>query len=222
MGIMDKDQQKVVVTWIGRMEGVNHKNVKKALKELTKEVKSIIPSAGTLYGICENFDTYQHGGLFPLLHLSEDSGVVNKFLNTDSFLDSDVLGPGNMVDQGVFEEVACITPQIQGSGTTNSVMAVSAFKSIDASPNAKLIKEWKQWTGARAFLQDIVMAGLECTKIRFLVKVAPTEEPEGFYYILTTEVSIREPSDEGLFVDTLQRFRVERWFGYNTIYRKIG
>ncbi|XP_068241311.1 uncharacterized protein [Palaemon carinicauda] len=216
----EEKKRKYVMTWVGRTGGV--KNVKKSLKELVKAARTILPPTGTTYSICETFDTYQKGGLYPLFHMSEDSGVINKLLNSDE-IDPDILGPENMIDQGLFEEIACITPRMQEESTASeSVMAVFCFKSIEPSPHPKLIKEWKQWSGARAFLQDLVLAGLECHKIRFYVKVVARkpEEAQGFYYVLTIEVGIREPSDEGLFVDTLQRFRVERWFGYSTIYRK--
>ncbi|KAK7076969.1 hypothetical protein SK128_003318 [Halocaridina rubra] len=213
-----KDRPRVVLTWVGRRGGV--KNIKKSYKELLKAAKVVLPLLGSTYAICEKFDTYQKGGLFPIFHVSKDSGVINKLMNSENGIDSEILGPENMVDQGVFEEVACIVPRMTPSPDTGTVLAVSAFKSIEPYTNATLIKEWKQWTGARAFLQEIAMAGLECKKIRFLIKISPSEEPEGFYYVLTTEVGIREPNDEGLFVDVLQRFRVERWFGYNTIYRK--
>ncbi|XP_066979240.1 uncharacterized protein [Macrobrachium rosenbergii] len=216
----EEKKRRFVMTWVGRTEGV--KNVKKSLTELVKAARSILPPTGTTYVICETFDTYQKGGLYPLFHMSEDSGVMNKLLNSDA-VEPDILGPENMIDQGLFEEIACITPRMQEESTaTETVMAVFCFKSIEPSPHPKLIKEWKQWSGARAFLQDLVLAGLECHKIRFFVKVVARspEEAQGFYYVLTTEVGIREPSDEGLFVDTLQRFRVERWFGYSTIYRK--
>ncbi|XP_069168173.1 uncharacterized protein [Procambarus clarkii] len=216
---MDEDRQKVLVTWVGRTMGV--KQVQKALTELLIATRTILPSGGTLYTICENFDTFQKGGLYPVLHLNEESGTINKFLNSQSYLDPLALGSDNMVDQGMFEEVACVCPPVEGLASTDSVLAISAFKSIEPSPNAKLIKEWKQWTGARAFLQDIVLAGLQCLKIRFLVKVAPFEDPGGFYYILLTEVAIQEPSEENIIVDILQRFRVERWSGYNTIYRVV-
>ncbi|XP_071553112.1 uncharacterized protein [Panulirus ornatus] len=217
-GTMDEDRVKVLVTWVGRTEGVKH--VKKAMKELLRTARAILPPGGATYTICEDYDTYQKGGLYPVLHLSEESATISKFLNGNHYLEPDGLGPDNMLDQGMFEEVASVSPPLEGVGTTNTVLAVSAFKSIEPSPNAKLIKEWKQWTGARAFLQDIMMAGLQCHKIRFLVKVAPFDEPGGFYYILLTEVAIHEPSNEGMIVDILQRFRVERWSGYNTIYRK--
>ncbi|XP_053644939.1 uncharacterized protein [Cherax quadricarinatus] len=216
---MDDDRQKVLVTWVGRTEGVTH--VKKALKELVKTSRTILPSGGALYTICENFDTFQKGGLYPLLHLTEESVTISKFLKIHSYLDALALGPENMVDQGMFEEVACVRPAVEDLEVTNSVLAVSAFKSLEPSPNTKLVKEWKQWTGARAFLQEVVMAGLQCLEIRFLVKVAPYEEPAGFCYILLTKVAIHDPSDENIAVDVLQRLRVERWSGYNTIYREV-
>ncbi|KAG7174388.1 hypothetical protein Hamer_G003328 [Homarus americanus] len=93
---MDEDRQKVLVTWVGRTMGVKH--VKKALKDLLKASRAILPSGGVLHSICENYDTYQKGGLYPVLHMSEDSGTINKFLNNHSYLEPDALGPENMVD----------------------------------------------------------------------------------------------------------------------------
>lgn len=52
----------------------------------------------------------------------------------------------------MFEEVASVSPPMQGAGTTNTVLAVSAFKSIEPSPNAKLIKEWKVTIPAPAWV----------------------------------------------------------------------
>lgn len=213
-----KDRQ--VVTFVGRREGVGARQVKKSLKELLNLVRSVVPPGGHMYAICERYDTYQTGGLYPVVHVSEDSGTVSKLMHTGAFLEPRALGQDNPVDQGVFEEVGSVRPPLHAQDANDSVLVISAFKSIEVEPNPTLIKEWKAWTGARAFLQDIVMAGLQCLRIRFLVKVAPLEDPGGFTYVLLTEVAINKPSDEGNIVDLVQRFRVERWSGYNTIYRR--
>ncbi|KAK8391615.1 hypothetical protein O3P69_017269 [Scylla paramamosain] len=213
-------KERQVVTWVGRREGVGVRQVKKSLRELVNVARSVLPPGGHLYTICERYDTYQTGGLYPLLHVSEDSATVSKLMHSGAFLDTDALGQDNPVDQGVFEEVGSVRPPLHAQDANDFVLVVSAFKSIEVEPNPTLIKEWKAWTGARAFLQDIMMAGLQCLRIRFLVKAAPLEDPGGFTYILMTEVAINKPSDEGSIVDLVQRFRVERWSGYNTIYRR--
>ncbi|KAK3850662.1 hypothetical protein Pcinc_042645 [Petrolisthes cinctipes] len=217
---MEKGGKRVVVTWVKRSGGVKAKQVKRALKDLAKETNSVVPQGGTLYSICEHYDTYQTGGLYPLLHLSASSGVVGKMNNSQSFLDPLVLGPLNIVEQGLFEEVATVRPSQPSAASNNTnnnnntVLVVSAFKSIEATPSPKLLKEWKNWTGARALLQDMMLAELQCVCIKFLFKVAPQEENEGgFYYMLLTEVAIHQPSHEGILVDLVQRFRVERWYG---------
>ncbi|XP_050734018.1 uncharacterized protein LOC127007287 isoform X3 [Eriocheir sinensis] len=222
LNVMSGQKQQLVVTWVGRCEGVGARHVKKSLRELVNTVRSVVPSGGHMYTICERYDTYQTGGLYPVLHLSEDSGAVSKLMNSGAFLDRLALGETNHVDQGVFEEMGTVRPPIRAPAAPSTVLVASAFKSIEVEPNPTLIKEWKQWTGARAFMQDIMMAGLKCLHIRFLVRAAPFEEERsGFMYILTTEVAIDKPSDEGNIVDLVQRFRVERWSGYNTIYRRI-
>lgn len=219
LGASGQDHHLVLMTFVGRRKGV--RNVKKSLKNTFKQAEEIMPSSGEMFNICENFDTYQKGGLYPLLHVCRNPKVVEKIQESEEYLDEDALGEGLVVDQALFEEASCI--DIPGSDADDFVLTVAAFKSIEPTPNAKLLKHWKSWTGARAYFEAMMTAGIDCQKMSFLVRNSPLMEDEqdfpGFYYLLVCQVGIREPSDEGLIVDVLQRFRVERWFGYQTIYR---
>ncbi|XP_076046277.1 uncharacterized protein LOC143028291 [Oratosquilla oratoria] len=215
---MGSERPRVVLTWVER--NAVPPDIAEANKDLRKAMTKATPP-GTLYSICETYDTYQHGGLFPMMHVSDDSGAINKLLNGGAVLDKAALGEGLKVDQGVFEEVANVRLAQDSSSNTEKLIAVACFKSIEKKLNPTLIKEWKAWTGARAFLQDLVLSGLHCSSIKFLIRLAPYTSNETFYYVLMTEISVTESSDEATFVDALQRFRVERWFGYQTVYKSV-
>ncbi|CAL4058684.1 unnamed protein product [Meganyctiphanes norvegica] len=218
---MDDFTPLTVFTWVGRKQGV--RNIEKSLKVTLKDAKTIFPP-GTLHTISEDYDTYQRGGLFPLFHISEDSGTIDQIQESDEQIDPGTMGPQYMLDQGVFEEVARVTPSMAGSSNIELALAVTSYKSMDPSISPKLIKEWKNWTGSRAFTQDLEENGLDCHAVRFFVKKAPAPDPQEdndyFSYVVINEVVLRTPRDKIALIDCMQRFRVERWFGYQTVYEK--
>ena len=51
----------------------------------------------------------------------------------------------------------------------------------------------QSWTGARAFMTDIMDAGLDCRKMVFYVRERPIlgeDDTQGFYYLLISEVML--------------------------------
>ncbi|XP_018022750.1 uncharacterized protein LOC108678793 [Hyalella azteca] len=216
----DDDENFVLITFIGRQSGVRHFG--ESLRTLLEIATTVLPSKGKIFKICEKFDTYQKGGLFPLLHVCGDRSVVERYQREENFANYYDLGDDHMVDQAVFREIAHIDPPCSGRRCRDSVITVSAFRSVDKNTSGVLKKNWKSWTGARALVLDMFEAGIEWHQMTFYARERPLlteEDTPGFYYILVCKVGIRQPSDEGLIVDVLQRFRVERWFGYQTIYR---
>ncbi|KAF2357536.1 hypothetical protein FHG87_011708 [Trinorchestia longiramus] len=219
----DDGSNLVLMTFVGRRAGVKH--VKRSLRNTIAKAKTVLPSKGKMFNICEKFDTYQKGGLYPLLHVCGDRGIMDKLQDGDDFPEPNVLGDDHFVEQAVYREIAHIEPPPSDDRAKDFVITVAAFRSIQHETSKTLVKNWKSWTGARAYMLDMAEAGVDWQQMTFYARERPflTEEDRpGFYYILVCKVGIREPSDEGLIVDVLQRFRVERWFGYQTIYRSLN
>ena len=49
-----------LITFVGRRAGV--KNVEKSLKDTFEKASNVLPKLGSMYSICEKYDTYIKGG----------------------------------------------------------------------------------------------------------------------------------------------------------------
>lgn len=92
------------------------------------------------------------------------------------------------------------------------------FRSVDLTFNETLERSWKDWTGAR-LVNACLRKEFHVNRYSFFHRIGPSD-PELFMYILIIECHNVKNSNKTYLLDFVQRLRVERVFGYLTVYRK--
>lgn len=92
------------------------------------------------------------------------------------------------------------------------------FKSVEIAYNENLEQSWKDWTGAR-LVNACLRKEFYISRYSFFHRIQPAD-PELFMYILLVECHNVKNSNVTYILDFVQRLRVERVFGYLTVYRK--
>lgn len=92
------------------------------------------------------------------------------------------------------------------------------FKSLDLTFNETLEDSWKDWTGARQ-VNTRLRKEFHISRYSFFHRIAPPD-PELFMYILLIECHNVNNTNKTYLLDFVQRLRVERVFGYITIYKR--
>ncbi|XP_043208362.1 uncharacterized protein LOC122373966 [Amphibalanus amphitrite] len=177
--------------------------------------------SGTTFVTTEPNDMYRRGGQFPVFHVEESPAALRPLLG-DGPGQPRLLPPGLIDDrtitqQGLFRQVHKfefddVSPE---SGETACILM--AFKSMQQQHDPELITHWKTWTGARGLLVDFG-TDVAPRSAAFYVRQRP-ERGDQFMYVVLIHVHVTE--DTWCIVRHLvQRFRVERQFGYISVYKE--
>lgn len=92
------------------------------------------------------------------------------------------------------------------------------FKSVELAFNETLEKSWKDWTGAR-LVNNCLRKEFHISRFSFFHRIGPSD-PELFMYILIIECHNVKSTNKTYLLDFVQKLRVERVFGYLTVYRR--
>ncbi|GFY30684.1 uncharacterized protein TNCV_3118441 [Trichonephila clavipes] len=92
------------------------------------------------------------------------------------------------------------------------------FRSVDLTYNENLESAWKDWTGAR-LVNSCLRKEFHISRYSFFHRIQP-QDPELFMYILMVECHNVKTTNVNYLLDFVQKLRVERVFGYLTVYRK--
>lgn len=92
------------------------------------------------------------------------------------------------------------------------------FKSVEIAHSENLEQSWKDWTGAR-LVNTCLRKEFYISRYSFFHRIQPPD-PELFMYILLVECHNVKNTNVTYILDFVQKLRVERVFGYLTVYRK--
>ncbi|XP_076340628.1 uncharacterized protein LOC143241047 [Tachypleus tridentatus] len=151
---------------------------------------------------------------FPLIHYTEFRKPQHVLLK------SLVLGDDFMLDQGIYLEVKRVTLNDEESGEDSNQKAVIilGFRSLDSTLGGALEATWKDWTGARVIHRSLAQV-FRLSRLSFYRRVEP-QNLNLFSYVLWVECSPVTRRNQLLLLDFVQRFRMERMFGYLSVYRQ--
>ncbi|KAF0307512.1 hypothetical protein FJT64_021157 [Amphibalanus amphitrite] len=90
-----------------------------------------------------------------------------------------------------------------------------AYKALEPEPVKELLDNWKTWTGARAILEDFGDK-VPVQEVIFFARHYPADFDVFAYIVLLSFKN--EPEAARWVLYYVQRLRVERWFGYSTVY----
>ncbi|GIY05592.1 uncharacterized protein CDAR_90891 [Caerostris darwini] len=163
-------------------------------------------------------DTLEKRALYPMVHCStKPLSEINDFVS----LKSNDLGTEFILKQGVYVESKNYhAPRPINDPPFKDDMAYifMGFKSVDLAYNENLEQSWKDWTGAR-LVNSCLRNEFYISRYSFLHRVQPPD-PELFMYILLVECHNVSNSNVTYLLDFVQKLRVERVFGYLTVYRR--
>ncbi|GFU10020.1 uncharacterized protein NPIL_351301 [Nephila pilipes] len=91
-------------------------------------------------------------------------------------------------------------------------------RSVDLTYNENLEQAWKDWTGVR-LVNSCLRKEFYISRYSFFHRIQPPD-PELFMYVLMIECHNVKTTNVTYLLDFVQKLRVERVFGYLTVYRK--
>ncbi|UYV71619.1 hypothetical protein LAZ67_8003870 [Cordylochernes scorpioides] len=156
------------------------------------------------------------GVMFPVIH------SVEVTTNSFDFLKPDDLGEQFRVQQGVYTEIRHYQPS-PGLEPPNSDMKAyifMGFKSLDSTFSEVLEDSWKDWTGARLVYLNLPHE-LGLSRLVFYRRTAP-RNLDLFMYVVLAECTNVGPANRARLLDFVQRLRVDRVFGYLSVYRNVA
>lgn len=139
-------------------------------------------------------------------------------------LKEDALGSGVHTQQGLYEELRRIEPDVAFCPRDNvdqRAFIVLGFKTLDTTFSEVLEATWRDWTGARAIYLRLHNQ-FDLSKIVFYRRVSPRTNLDMFTYIVCVECWNVNNSNLIHMLDFVQRMRVERLNGYISLYRDLG
>ncbi|KAG8195988.1 hypothetical protein JTE90_028962 [Oedothorax gibbosus] len=197
------------------------------VKEETEELpyntqKQLLAKGFQAKKIFENgelLDTLEKRALYPMVHCSMKP---LSDIEDISLLKSDGLGAEFILRQGIYVESKRHLAPARIKGTTgyndDVVYIFMGFKSVDITHNENLEQSWKDWTGAR-IVNTCLRKEFYISRYSFFHRIQPPD-PELFMYILLVECHNVKNTNVTYILDFVQKLRVERVFGYLTVYRK--
>ncbi|GFU07651.1 uncharacterized protein NPIL_384191 [Nephila pilipes] len=166
----------------------------------------------------ELLDTLEKRAIYPMVHCSsKPMSEINDLV----LLKSNDLGEEFVLKQGVYvESKNHHAPRRMNDPTFKDDVAYifMGFRSVDLTYNENLEQAWKDWTGAR-LVNSCLRKEFYISRYSFFHRIQPPD-PELFMYVLMIECHNVKTTNVTYLLDFVQKLRVERVFGYLTVYRK--
>ncbi|XP_037087948.1 uncharacterized protein LOC119108482 [Pollicipes pollicipes] len=213
---IEEDTKRVIVTFFA--PPLSDKDSKNENLRNKVKLSGRFEKGGTIFRIREVYDTYRNGGAFPMFHYQDDPTIVRSLMDDHSkMFPKYALGDGMETRQGIYQEVArkrlsAYDPHCRFDDLSYITLA---YKSLEPEPNQKLLDNWKSWTGARSIMEDFG-GKVPVQEVIFLAREHPFDFSVFAYIVLMSFQPSEEVRPWVLYY--IQKLRVERWFGYITLY----
>ncbi|XP_037086063.1 uncharacterized protein LOC119106765 [Pollicipes pollicipes] len=176
--------------------------------------------SGTLFVTNETNDMFRRGGQFPVFHLEESQSALRQILGTrpdqTPFLAKNFITPSTLTRQGLYRQVHRFEFEEADPNVADTACILMAFKSMQTEPDRELVQHWKSWTGARGLMVDFG-SDVAAQSASFYVREGPADLDVFMYIVI---INVFTTGDSWCMIRHLvQRFRVERQFGYISVYK---
>ncbi|GBM16816.1 hypothetical protein AVEN_9400-1 [Araneus ventricosus] len=174
--------------------------------------------SNTFFEHGELLDTFEKRAFYPMVHcFTKPRSEVKDLV----LLKANALGEEFILKQGVYVESKSHhnpRPINDPAFKDDTAYIFMGFKSVDLTYNENLEQSWKDWTGAR-LVNSCLRNEFYINRYSFFHRIQPPD-PELFMYVLMIECHNVNNSNVTYLLDFVQKLRVERVFGYLTVYRR--